>query len=402
MENLREIKTLADTAAGQIAEYPVITGKDRLKRLVRERVLRQKLAPIDPFSWPNAMLGEGLLAVFEAVGEESCLMAVVSHLKRWKSAGYPIHYVDNIINGSLALWIEELISVKPAGTEAMNSRALTGIREKRRLQLSEGEIQEILRLCRETEKVCADWVRRAARTQAGILPYRQHHPDWLFADTLGMVCPFLCRYGMRTGDEELTALGIAQLKHFLENGMDERTGLCYHGYDGKTGMKYGIIGWGRACGWMLKGLAESLPWLSKERKEYPELLAGYTKLADAAFAFQRPDGGFSWQLEALEGHRDSSAEGMIGAAVLKGMSAGILQTAAGQAVRKDPDVYGERIGQLKGILEHSASGGMVSDCSGECNGFAEYPQNYGCYPWGTGSALEFLALSKKAAFCEKG
>lgn len=46
--------------------------------------------------------------------------------------------------------------------------------------------------------------------------------------------------------------------------MDEKTGLPYHGYDEKTGMKYGIIGWGRACGWMLLGLSQSILWISEQ------------------------------------------------------------------------------------------------------------------------------------------
>lgn len=29
-------------------------------------------------------------------------------------------------------------------------------------------------------------------------------------------------------------------------------------------MKYGIIGWGRACGWMLLGLSQSILWISEQ------------------------------------------------------------------------------------------------------------------------------------------
>ncbi len=36
--------------------------------------------------------------------------------------------------------------------------------------------------------------------------------------------------------------------------------------------------------------------------------------------------------------------------------------------------------------------GRVTRRSGECKGFAEYPQVYGTYPWGSGSALAFLAV----------
>lgn len=395
-----EIKALADSAASQIAAYPVVTGKEKLKRLVKGSVLRQKLAPIDPFSWPNAMLGEGLLASYEATGDKKYLEAVVDHLKRWKNAGYPIHYVDNIMNGSLALWIEELV---------LNGQAAGTVRAggAKTPDIGGAGAQELLALCRETEDACAEWLRTAFRTGKGILPYRTHHPDWLFADTLGMVCPFLCRYGAKNADDELLRLGISQLAQFLEKGMDQRSGLPYHGYDEKNGLKYGIIGWGRACGWMLKGMAESLPYIPEDREEYKALAEAFQKLTEAVCQYQRADGGFSWQLEAMEGHRDSSAEGMLGTALTRGMCAGLLAAAGrqtdsgcslagGTAVMPDEqknDSYDRKLIRLNRTLHGSVAGGTVRDCSGECRGFAEYPQNYGSYPWGSGSALEFFALS---------
>lgn len=379
-----ELKALADSAASQIAAYPVITGKEKLKRFIRGTVLRQKLAPIDPFSWPNAMLGEGLLAAYEATGESKYLEAVTKHLKRWKDAGYPIYYVDNIMNGSLALRIEELI---------LNGQAFGKAHARGAKALETDEIEEMLALCRETEGVCAGWLRGALRTGQGILPYRTHHPDWLFSDTLGMACPFLCRYGTGKQDGELLDLGMAQMLQFLEKGMDQRTGLPYHGYEESTGMKCGIIGWGRACGWMLKGMAESLPYVPKNSEEYGRLASAFWRLADNVGTYQRPDGGFSWQMEALEGHRDSSAEGMIGTAVVRGMIAGMPESVNNAGEVKASDVHIRRLERMGGILQRSLSEGTVRDCSGECRGFSEYPQNYGSYPWGTGSVLEFFALS---------
>lgn len=349
-----EISALADYAVSQIAVYPAITGKERIKRFIKGGLMRQKLEPLDPFSWPGAMLGRGLLAAFEATGDRKYLLAVINHLKRWKAAGCPIYYVDNIMNGSLALWIEELIQ-------------------------KENAAEDILVLCGDVENVCAAWLRNAEYTKQGILPYRLHHPEWLFADTLGMVCPFLCRYGNVKKDEELLKLGTAQLVQFMENGMDRRSGLCYHGYDSENDMKYGIIGWGRACGWVLKGLAESLPYIPKDWGEYAGLVSSFEKLIGTIGGYQRPDGGFSWQLEAMEGHRDTSAEGMIGASAVRGMT--------------EINDVGIDIGRLSRIMRQSVLNGAVMDASGECRGFGEYPQNYGCYPWGTGSALEFFALS---------
>lgn len=381
-----ERNALADAAVGQINGYPYITGKEQLKRLIREKLLKQKLAPADHFSWPNAMLGEGLLSAFEATGEKAYLLAVADYLKRWKKEGFRIYYVDNIMNGSLALRIEALAR--------KNDGAIP------KAGLADDEMAEIYRMCGETQEACAAWLEQAMRTEEGILPYRTHHPDWLFADTLGMVCPFLCGYGAQRQDEKLLRLGIRQLGQFIERGMDQRSGLPYHGYDEKNGLKYGIIGWGRACGWMMKGLAEGLPWIPDNYEEKKQLQQTFEKLLKDVFAWQRADGGFSWQIEALEGHRDSSAEGMIGAAVLSGIKNGLLFTdrngADGAAAGKIDEcaTFVESESALKLLLhaaERSVKNNTVTDCSGECRGFAEYPQVFGSYPWGTGSVLSFLA-----------
>ena len=65
---------------------------------------------------------------------------------------------------------------------------------------------------------CAGWIKAAKKTADGILAYRSQHPDWLFADTLGMLCPFACRYGVQKQDKELLNLGIRQLELFSKRG----------------------------------------------------------------------------------------------------------------------------------------------------------------------------------------
>ncbi len=359
-----QIGGLTSAAGKQIQTWPETGRAQRAKQTVKSLIRGQKPMPADRFSWPNALLGEGLLSVWESGKRKDALSAVERYLSLWRRAGFPIRYVDNLMNGTLALRI--LRSPEAAADP------------------------ELRRLCGEAIRSCAEWARSAPKTGKGILAYRGQHPEWIFADALGMVCPFTCRYGAQQPDsgrqggggqeDALLALGAEQLLQFCENGMDERTGLPYHGYDEKSGTKYGIIGWGRACGWMLKGLSESLPWIPDRSR----LLDAFERLTDAVLEWQRPDGGFSWQLQALEGPRDSSADGMIGTALAKGLSEGL---------------YGkERADRVRCALSALAPGaiqwareGAVRGCSGECRGFSEYPQTYGTYPWGTGSVLQFLA-----------
>ena len=122
---------------------------------------------------------------------------------------------------------------------------------------------------------------------------------------------------------------------------------------------------------------------SVAREGCNRLLLLQQQLLDSIFVWQRADGGFSWQLQAREGHRDTSAEGMIGY--------GAWLAAETAAVQRSGQ-WRPALSRLAATMQTSIQKGYVTDCSGECKGFAEYPQVYGTYPWGSGSALAFLAV----------
>ena len=383
---MSQIQEMIKPAAAMLDTYPVVTTKQKIKQWIKTCVPGMTPEKAERYSWPQALLAMGLLQAYEQTKDKTALSSVFSYLRRWKNSGYPISHVDHVMNGSVALWTEEILT-----------------REKR----EDAESLEALWICREGADICAGWIKAAKKAADGILAYRSQHPDWLFADTLGMLCPFACRYGVQKQDKELLNLGIRQLELFFQKGMDEKTGLPYHGYDEKNGTKYGIIGWGRACGWMLLGLSQSILWISEqpagaEQADKPQagktaacpssrsvaregcnrLLLLQQQLLDSVFAWQRPDGGFSWQLQAQEGHRDTSAEGMIGYSAF---------LAAERAAVQRSEQWIPALSRLAAIMQTSIQKGYVTDCSGECKGFAEYPQVYGIYPWGSGSALAFLA-----------
>lgn len=369
---MSQIQEMIKPAAAMLDTYPVVTTKQKIKQWIKTCVPGMTPEKTERYSWPQALLAMGLLQAYEQTKDKTALSSVFSYLRRWKNSGYPISHVDHVMNGSVALWTEEILT-----------------KEKR----EDAESLEALWICREGADICAGWTKTAKKTADSILAYRSQHPDWLFADTLGMLCPFACRYGIQKQDKELLNLGIRQLELFFQKGMDEKTGLPYHGYDEKTGMKYGIIGWGRACGWMLLGLSQSILWILEQSAVQPSfqsvaregcnrLLLLQQQLLDSVFAWQRADGGFSWQLQAQEGHRDTSAEGMIGYGAWLAAETAAVQ----HSEQRIPALR-----RLAATMQTSIQKGYVTDCSGECKGFAEYPQVYGTYPWGSGSTLAFLA-----------
>ena len=71
-----QIKALTDTAVLQLAEYPSLTTKETVKRLVKGCIPGKRPAPVDAFSWPNALLGKGCSAPMKRRGDTDAMRAV--------------------------------------------------------------------------------------------------------------------------------------------------------------------------------------------------------------------------------------------------------------------------------------------------------------------------------------
>ena len=93
------------------------------------------------------------------------------------------------------------------------------------------------------------------------------------------------------------------------------------------------------------------------------------------------------QLEAVEGHGDTSATAMVFWAI-------------GLAMKHRPQLLEEtRARQCADLAEQGLRSwvrdGRIYESSGECIDFAMYPQNFGNNAWGQGAALAFLALRQE-------
>ena len=224
------ISALIKESKYELFHYPLYTKKQDLKYLVK-RVLKPKDTPKrDSFFWPHAMLAQAL----EEAGE---LETLVKYFDAWIEKGLPIINVDNIMNGYSLLYVYEK-------TEDAKYR--------------------------QAADKLYQWTSEYGKQMGNPMPYRKHHPNHVYVDGLGMVVPFLCRYGAMFHKKEAIDMAVAQVKDFLSYGMDNTTGLPYHGYDTKTKEKHGIIGWGRAVGWLMLAMADSIEYISDEdvREEY--------------------------------------------------------------------------------------------------------------------------------------
>ena len=346
-ETIQKINALQEQASREIFSWPALSAKDRLKRGIRKYLLRQAVPPADRYSWPNGLLAGGLSQVQKVTRDNASAETLKKYFDRWLKKELPLYYVDNTVNGMALLDLYE-----------------TGGEEK----------------YLEAASRIAAFLKEHKKDAQENLPYRRKDADLIYADTVGMVSPFLCRYGVLRNDPSMIRLGVMQIIHFLDHGMDEKTGLPYHGFNSVTGIKYGCVGWGRAVGWLMCGIAESLMYLPEQTPQFPFMQGRLQRLARAAMDYQRQDGSFAWLLPAAEGPADTSATAMIACALLFGIRRGCLE-----------EDFAEQVKAAAEFLLSCMKNGKVEQCSAECAAFAEYPQRYGSYPWGDGPALKLFA-----------
>lgn len=396
---------MEEEAIHEMLHYHEKTGKQKIKDTVK-RAAGRYVAPKDLIFWPTAMIAN-CLTEWEMGGvlmnektftneksftDEKALSAVKAYFDRWIDAGMPIFYIDDTL----------------AGVSLVDLYAATG--EEKYKAGADKMAEYLFRLEREE----AD--------SNGSIPYRPSQKNgYVFADGVGMVSSFLVKYGAAFDHAHSVELGLLQMRNMFRFGMDEKTGLPYHGfrrgkntscnaqYDAECVTKYGIIGWGRAVGWLLMGLARSLRSLEKclaEGKKgaiadvcragYEECGREYRQLLAAAAPYQKENGAFTWQLQAAEGPEDSSATAMIAYAACMGRPCG---RAGAENENTDANAYRgtdvwegteELADRAAAYLAGCEKDGKIYHCLAECMGFAEYPQVYGAYPWSLGPGLGVL------------
>lgn len=372
-------KSLIDTACQDLLTYGVWDGKHRFKYLIKKYGLRRTEAPQDLIFWPTGLLAAGLWQCRQEIEERQSAekgaetsrrsdpeendgrqepagieWTLRRYYDRWIKKGCKILWLDDLLAGETLLRLWETYQGREDDSDVMNKKTAENYRQA-------------------AEKLAA-FALSYPVDEAGSFPYREAQKNgFIFADSIGLACPFLYQYGVMCDRKETMELAVKQIVNFLAYGMDDTTGLPYHGYRIKDDCKYGIIGWGRAVGWLLRGMTGCMATAYGAER----LTDSYVRIVDAALRYQRKDGYFSWQLQALEGPADTSATGMICAALRHGIALGILQ---------DPK-YEQALQAGKNAIEKSIKDGRVYDCSGECEGFGQYPQRYGAYPWALGAAL---------------
>jgi len=355
-EMMFKSKQMVYAAMKGLKPYPHYSFGGHVGRTLR-RLVGKKVAARDRLGWPSALLAQGLVMYYRnnLYSELSLTIknALVRYYKRFINSRQKLSYLDTCLAGLSLIDIHQITA--------------------------DDRYKAVLdRMARFLKEHVVD--------EGGTLPYRPAGGNThIYADTMGLICPFLCRYGKTYDDPGSISLGVKQLLNFSANGMDERSGLPYHGYDYKSHLRHGIIGWGRSCGWLMMGMIESLIYLDPQSAEYEKIKQNFRHLVDKVETYQREDGMFTWQLSAKEGPIDTSATAMIFYAIARGIEHEILIPIHRSRMIRGRDA----------LLAAVTDEGKIYDCQAQCEGFGLYPPKFDAYPWSLGPALALFSVNLK-------
>lgn len=330
---------------------------DHVKRMIRQ-LMGQKVPPKDSFNWPNGLLAKALIDYYYANQNSEEAREIVVCLKKYADRFLKrkcrMYYLDDAYSGLVLIELHQLT------------------KEEKYKQAADA---------------VAEYLFQHETDDMGSLLYRPAQKNgYVFADMIGLVCPFLCKYGVLYDNHTAINLAVTQITNFIAYGMDEKTGLPYHGYELESGMKYGIIGWGRAVGWLMIGMSETLALLDEHHQSYDVIKQSYRRMVDKVEAYQLAGGWYTWQLPAKEGPVDTSATAMILSAIAYSLE---KKTLIG--------IHKSRMVRGLEALQSIVTDGEIPNALAECQGFCMYPQTYGKYPWSLGPALSLFVRTQEKA-----
>ena len=214
--------------------------------------------------------------------------------------------------------------------------------------------------------------------------YRKSMPNYRYVDTVGFICPFLVKYGVKYKCNEAIKLAVGQIKEYFKYGFDKDSKIPFHAYDTKNKYKLGLCGWGRGLGWFALGLMDSwleLPKDSEYKKQLEEIIIQYSEVI---LSVQLDNGGFGWTVTRRETRVDSSTTAtlawfLLNASKIKGIN-DKCKIASNKAIK-----YLMTVTKRDGAIEFS---------QGDTKDIGVYSMLFDIMPFTQGLALRTVAMDK--------
>lgn len=310
----------------------------------------------DRMAYPNALLAKALMDFYKKNVNTEEGREVFELVKRY--------YDRWIFGGARIRGLEDI----HAGMALMDMHRITGSEKYKNA----------------ADKLLAYLMSSETDETGSLISKNGKQDGYVYADTLGFVCPFLAKYGKEYMDMNAASMAISLLQNYMEFGMDNKLILPYHGYDRNTGMKYGIVGWGLATGRLMMGFSEVLYYTDPAKLGYEEVRQAYRRIVDKVEAYQLDNGLYAWQLTSRDGPVDTATTAMILYSIAQSLTDRVLI-----GIHKSRMLRGAEA--LKKCVQED---GTLPGASAECRGFNEYPIDFGSYPWALGPALSLFIMAE--------
>lgn len=382
-----------------------------LKNMIK-RLLKRGYNKKDAFNWPAGLLLKGLTDAVDVLeSEEYVKYSQIMDNTDYSSKDSNKRIVNEIIDCIESYLAPHLKYIfKSENTNKTFDITSPTYNERLRINVLDDAItgETLLWLYERTGKseykIAADaifsFLVKHEKDIVGSLIYRPVQGNsYILADMVGMVCPFLAKYGIMFSSAEALALCEIQMINFIKYGIDTKSKLPYHGFEVANldttsdfrHVNYGIIGWGRAVGWILRGESLYLKVLSANNIEnvsenYMKIKANFIDLCDTILKYKKESNMFSWQLQATNGPTDTSGTAMIYDAILEVENVDCIK--ANTSIKEILNILHT---EVKLSIWEYIKDGKITNVLAECLGFSMYPQIYGSYPWGQGVTLSMLS-----------
>ena len=182
------------------------------------------------------------------------------------------------------------------------------------------------------------------RTSDGGFWHKQIYPFQMWLDGQHMAIPFWLQYEKTFGPDETAREDAAcQLILAWQHTLNPKTGLPCHGWDEKRIQNWAdpetgraAHAWGRAVGWYMVALADSLELLPEDNRHYSEVLKIFRELSGKLLLI-REDGVWNQVLDCpgrTGNYPESSASCLITYSLLKGARLRLLPDETGLKARQ--------------------------------------------------------------------
>ena len=215
------------------------------------------------------------------------------------------------------------------------------------------------------------------------IPYRKEVNNIRFVDTIGLVCPFLVKYGITYNSNDAIKLAEKQIREY-STFFNVLTGTPPHAFDIVYQVPLGVYDWGRGVGWYILGIVECYKNLNKcDFKEF--LKEEIIHLTQSLLRFQLPSGGFASSIFNTTSFAESSASILCGLLFIECYSI-TLDVKYKNAAEKI-------ISYLMSVTQRN---GAIDMCQGDTKGIGNYSTKYYYMPFAQGLAVVLAERYKNA------